>query len=137
MSKSDSVDEYLEALWRSEEEGKPVSNIKTIAKRIGISPPSVVEMLRKMEDKKLVKYIDRKGASLTLAGRKMARQIVRNHRLIELLMKNTIKTKSDEETVCAIEHHITEEFADALCKLLNHPKQCPHGEEIPAGKCCK
>lgn len=131
------MEEYLEALWRSEEEGKSTANIKSIAGKMGISSPSVVEMFRKMENKGLVKYMEREGITLTDIGRKIARQIVKNHRLIELLMEDTIKTKPDEKVVCGIEHHMTEEFADALCKLLNHPKRCPHGEYIPPGKCCK
>ena len=137
MGKSDSEEEYLEALWRFEEDGKSIAQIKSIAKNLDIAPPSVVEMFRRIEDKGLVTYIDRKGITLTPNGRKIARQIVRNHRLIELLMKDTIKFKSDEKMACGIEHHMTGEFADALCKLLNHPQKCPRGKEIPSGKCCK
>jgi len=43
----------------------------------------------------------------------------------------------DEEMVCGIEHHMNEQFTDALCTMLKHPRRCPHDHDIPRGKCCK
>ncbi|HXG07808.1 MAG TPA: iron dependent repressor, metal binding and dimerization domain protein [Nitrososphaera sp.] len=62
--------------------------------------------------------------------------MIRNTRLLEVLMKNALKINIDEEMVCGIEHHMKDIFTDALCTLLKHPRQCPHGREIPPGKCC-
>jgi Mn-dependent DtxR family transcriptional regulator len=42
----------------------------------------------------------------------------------------------DEEMVCGIEHHMKQIFTDALCTLLNHPRECPHRHAIPRGQCC-
>ena len=93
-------------------------------------------MLKKLEKEGLVVYKVRQGIELTEKGRVIARRIIRAHRLTEVLMKETLKTDIREETVCGMEHHMDEEFMDALCTLLKHPTKCPHGHPIPAGKCC-
>jgi len=136
MGVSESVEEYLEALWISEEIGERLAHIKWIAKHLGISAPSAVEMLKKLEIEGLVIYSTRQGIRLTDKGREIAKRIIRGHRLIEVLMKEALKTDIREETVCGMEHHMDEDFMDALCTLLKHPRRCPHGNAIPKGKCC-
>jgi DtxR family Mn-dependent transcriptional regulator len=134
---SESVEEYLEALWISAEEGKPVAKIVWVARRLGVAPPSVVEMFKRLEEQGLVKYSPYRGVGLAEAGRTIARRMVRNHRLVEFLMKQTLNIDADEGIACGVEHHMTEEFTDALCSLLGHPRKCPHGNQIPRGKCCE
>lgn len=137
MSTSESVEEYLETLWVSEEEhGQKLAHLTWVANHLGIAAPSALEMLKKLEKEGLVNYKTRQGIELTQKGRKIARRIIRAHRLTEVLMKETLKTDIREETVCGMEHHMDEEFMDALCMLLNHPTKCPHGNPIPKGKCC-
>lgn len=137
MEISESVGEYLEALWVSEESGEPLARISWIAQHLGVSPPSAVEMLKKLEERGYVTYEPRQGVKLRNEGRTLARQIIRNHRLIEVLMKKTLDMDIDEGMVCGLEHHMTIEFADALCTLLRHPRECPHRNKIPGGKCCE
>jgi DtxR family Mn-dependent transcriptional regulator len=136
MSTSESVEEYLEALLISEERGEKMAHLTWVAEHLGISAPSAVQMLRKMEKQGFVIYNVRQGIELTEEGRGIGRRIIRAHRLIEVLMKETLKTDIREATVCGMEHHMDEEFMDALCTLLNHPGRCPHGNPIPKGKCC-
>jgi DtxR family Mn-dependent transcriptional regulator len=136
MGVSESAEEYLEALWVSEESGEKLAHIKWVAGHLGISAPSAVEMLKKLEKEGFVVYEARQGIQLTDKGKEIARRIIRGHRLIEVLMKKTLKTEVREKTVCGMEHHMDEEFMDALCTLLEHPRRCPHGNVIPKGKCC-
>jgi len=136
MSISESIEEYLEALWVSEERGEKLAHVTWVAEHMGISAPSAVEMLRKLEKEHLVIYKERQGIELTSKGRQIAKRIIRAHRLVEVLMKETLKTDIQEKDVCGMEHHMNEEFLDALCTLLNHPRKCPHGNPIPKGKCC-
>ena len=136
MCISESVEEYLETLWISEEQGEKLAHLTWIADHLGIAAPSALEMLKKLEKEGLVIYKVRQGIELTDKGRKIARRIIRAHRLTEVLMKETLKTDIREETVCGMEHHMDEEFMDALCTLLKHPTKCPHGHPIPKGKCC-
>jgi len=74
---------------------------------------------------------------LTAEGEQIGEQMIRNTRLLEVMMKEALKIEIDEEMVCGIEHHMKEKFTDALCTLLKHPRSCPHGYDIPLGNCCK
>lgn len=133
---SESAEEYLEALWISEERGKPIAKISWVAKQLNVAPPSVVEMFKKLQERGLVIYHPYNGVRLSESGRIIARHVVRNHRLVEFLMNQTLGMDVDEDIVCGIEHHMTVEFTDALCTLLGHPRKCPHGNPIPKGSCC-
>ncbi len=137
MGLSENTEEYLEILYLLEEEGKKVAKINEISVSLDIAPPSAVEMLKKMETNGLVNYEARVGISLTKKGRAKARQIIRNHRLAERLLTDILDMKIDEEAICGMEHHISEEIADAVCTSLNHPRKCPHGKDVPKGKCCQ
>jgi DtxR family Mn-dependent transcriptional regulator len=140
MEITENVEEYLETLYTLDEEGKHVAKISDIASNLSVTPPSAVEMLKKIEKEGLVDYRVREGVSLTKKGRKLARRIIRNHRIAELLLTEILEVDIDdgthEDMVCAIEHHITDEMADAVCTKLNHPGKCPHGKNIPEGGCC-
>jgi len=136
MGFSESVEEYLETLWISEERGEKLAHLTWVANHLKISAPSAQEMLKKLEKEGLVIYKPRQGVELTDKGRKIGKRIIRAHRLIEVLMDTALKTDIREETVCGMEHHMDEKFMDALCTLLDHPRNCPHGNLIPKGKCC-
>jgi len=133
-----SVDEYLEALWVILMEKGQAAKIKLVAKELHIAPPSVVQMFGKMKSLGLVEYDKRGGAELTRMGKKRAKQLVRNHRLMEKLLVDVVGVKIDEieRPACGAEHHLSLEVADAICTFLKHPRKCPHGNPIPKGKCC-
>jgi DtxR family Mn-dependent transcriptional regulator len=73
---------------------------------------------------------------MTEEGESIGKQMIRNTRLLEVMMKDALKIEIDEEMVCGIEHHMKNQFTDALCTLLKHPRECPHGHGIPKGNCC-
>jgi len=136
MDHSERAEEYLELLYVLEEQGLDLARISRVSKELGISAPSAVQMLQRLTDDGLVEYHRREGVRLTNNGRDVARAIVRNHRLIETLMKKTLGKDVDETVVCGLEHHMSEEFANAICTLLGHPATCPHGNSVPEGDCC-
>lgn len=131
MQLSENTEEYLEILWTLEEDGIKPAKVSDIAQRLKISPPSVVEMLDKLEGMGVVRYRGEIGISFTKKGRNIAKKIVRNHRLAELLITGILKIKMDETAACGIEHHISEDIADAVNRILKNPKKCPHGKPIP------
>src|SRR3989338_1178210 len=63
--------------------------------------------------------------------------VIRRHRLAERLLTDVLETKGDEDSACKFEEILSEEVTDAICALLGHPSECPHGMSIPAGDCCK
>jgi DtxR family transcriptional regulator, Mn-dependent transcriptional regulator len=133
-AESEHIEMYLKAIWYIQEKGQD-AKVSSIAKLLNVTQPSVVQMLRKLHNSKLVEYSQAK-VTLTEHGRRIGRQMIRNTRLLEVMMKDALKIEVDEEMACGIEHHMKNIFTDALCTLLKHPRKCPHGHNIPKGKCC-
>jgi len=133
-AEAEHVEMYLKAIWHIKERNEPVK-ISTIAKMLNVRQPSVVQMLKKLNGQNLVSY-SKAAVKLTEEGEKIGASMMRNSRLLEVLMENALKVEIDEEMVCGIEHHMNKQFTDALCTMLKHPRKCPHGHEIPVGECC-
>ena len=136
-AESEHIEMYLKAIWHIREKKEKVK-VSSIAKILNVRQPSVVQMLHKLNDADLVEYS--KGNSvmkLTSEGEQIGERMMRNTRLLEVMMNEALKIEIDEEMVCGIEHHMKDRFTDALCTLLKHPRSCPHGYRIPPGKCCK
>ena len=133
-AEAEHVEMYLKAIWHIKERGEPVK-ISTIAKMLNVRQPSVVQMLKKLNEQNLVNY-NKAGVELTEEGERIGASMMRNSRLLEVLMDSALKVEIDEEMVCGIEHHMNKQFTDALCTMLKHPKKCPHGHDIPRGNCC-
>ncbi len=119
-AEAEHVEMYLKAIWHIKEKNEPVK-ISVIAKMLNVRQPSVVQMLKKLNQKELVEY-NKAGVTLT--------------ETLEVLMDSALKVEIDEEMVCGIEHHMNIQFTDALCTMLNHPRKCPHDHDIPMGECC-
>jgi DtxR family Mn-dependent transcriptional regulator len=133
-AESEHVEMYLKAIWYIRERGEEVK-VSSVAKLLNVTQPSVVQMLRKLNDSQLVRY-GKGSVEMTPEGDRIGKQMMRNTRLLEVLMRDALKIEIDEEMVCGIEHHMKDIFTDALCTLLKHPRKCPHGHTIPRGKCC-
>jgi DtxR family Mn-dependent transcriptional regulator len=133
-AEAEHVEMYLKAIWHIKERNEPVK-ISVIAKMLNVRQPSVVQMLKKLNEKELVEY-NKAGVFLTETGEKIGSSMMRNSRLLEVLMDSALKVEIDEEMVCGIEHHMNMQFTDALCTMLNHPRKCPHDHDIPMGECC-
>jgi DtxR family Mn-dependent transcriptional regulator len=131
MSRSN-VEEYLEAIYGLEEEHKPASTTE-IAKRLGFSAPSVTEMLQRLAKEGYVLYEPYKGVTLTKNGRRAAKKITRKHRLLEHFLRNllNIRKGSVHKQACEMEHVLSDEAEDNLCKMLGYPDTCPDGKPIP------
>ena len=134
-AEAEHVEMYLKAIWHIREQGNEVK-ISTIANMLHVRQPSVVQMLKKLAEKELVNY-NKAGVTLTESGEKTGSTMMRNSRLLEVLMDNALKVEIDEEMVCGMEHHMNKQFTDALCTMLNHPRKCPHSHDIPLGECCQ
>jgi len=104
-----------------------------IAESLKNNPASVVDMLRKLSDKKLLEYDKNKGVRLTDKGGNAAFQVVRRHRLWEVFLKDKLGYAWDEVHDIAeqLEHVQQTELADRLDKYLDFPTYDPHGDPIP------
>jgi DtxR family Mn-dependent transcriptional regulator len=134
-AEAEHIEMYLKAIWHLKERKEDIK-ISTIAKMLNVRQPSVVQMLKKLNGKNLVNY-NKAGVKLTEDGQTIGSSMMRNSRLLEVLMDSALKVEIDEEMVCGIEHHMNKQFTDALCTMLNHPRKCPHNLDIPIGPCCE
>ncbi len=132
MSLSQSVEDYLKAIYVLQSEGEAASTTN-IAKALDVSSASVTNMVKRLAKMKLLEHESYKGAKLTPAGVKIALEVLRHHRLLELYLKDVMGYSWDEvhEEAENLEHHISEQFEDRIAELLNHPTHDPHGDPIP------
>ena len=124
---------YLKAILSISlnEDGKVSTN--AIANEIGTSAASVSDMLKKLQEKKLIKYEKYKGVELSKSGKSKAINILRKHRLWETFLVNKLGFNWSEvhDVAEQLEHIQSAELIDRLDIFLEHPKFDPHGEPIP------
>jgi DtxR family transcriptional regulator, Mn-dependent transcriptional regulator len=128
---SSAVEDYLKAIFELGE-----NNIKTqdVADTLSVSAASVTGMLKKLSELKLVSYEKYYGVSLTPAGRNIALETLRHHRLIETYLMQALGYAWHEvhEEAEKLEHHISEDFEQRIAEMLGNPTYDPHGDPIPA-----
>ncbi len=128
---SENVEEYLETIYKkSLSDG--IAKTTEISRDLGIAPGSVTQMLKKLEEEGYVNYYQYKGVKLTDKGFKIARSIVRKHRLLETFLFNTLGIDLEDlhEQACAMEHSLSDEAERKMCQLLDYPNQCPDDHNI-------
>ena len=133
MVLSQSVEDYLKAIYLLETEGNAATT-NSIAEALSVSSASVTNMFKKLAKLKLINHKSYRGAELTKAGEKIALEVIRHHRLLELYLKEMMGYSWDEvhDEAEKLEHHISEQFEDKIAELLNDPTHDPHGDPIPS-----
>lgn len=127
-----SIEDYLKTIFEIEKlEGKVTTN--SLSEKLNVAPASVTSMIKKLSSKKLITHKRYQGVKLTKAGRKIALEIVRHHRLIELYLQEALGVSWDKvhEEAEKWEHVISEEIEDRMDKFLGYPTSDPHGSPIP------
>lgn len=134
MSRSQSVEDYLKAIYKLESalDGKGVPTSK-LAAEMDVANASVTNMVKRLADLGMVTYESYYGSRLTESGRKIALEMIRHHRLLELYLAEMLGYSWDQvhDEAEKLEHHISEQFEDKISELLNDPKFDPHGDPIP------
>lgn len=127
-----SEENYLKAIYHLTQDGEKITPT-AIAKALDNNPASVIDMLKKLTEKKLINYDKIKGAKLTAIGIKAAMDIVRRHRLWEVFLLEKLGYKWGEVHNIAeqLEHVADNGLADRLDKFLGYPDYDPHGDPIP------
>jgi DtxR family Mn-dependent transcriptional regulator len=129
---SESIEMYLKSICELEALDTPVA-ISQLAQRLGVSSPSIIDMVKRLSGEDLVKHKPYKGVVLTEQGRKRAYKILRRHRLWECFLADNLGLawENVHDFACRLEHATAPEVADALAQFLDHPPTCPHGNPIP------
>jgi len=130
---TESTENYLKAIYSLEKERGEVLTTQ-LAQRLKVTPASTTGMLRKLAEMKLVSYKKYQGVALTNSGRKIALEVIRHHRLLELYLNEVMGVPWDKVHLEAekLEHAISEELEDRIDQLLGYPTKDPHGSPIPS-----
>lgn len=127
------MEDYIKAIYKIQQHSERATTL-LIASHLGFSAASVTNMLKRLAELGLVEYTPYQGVSLSAAGQKIALEIVRHHRLIELYLAERMGYSWDEVDAEAekLEHVISEALEARMDALLGYPKIDPHGDPIPA-----
>jgi DtxR family Mn-dependent transcriptional regulator len=129
------MEDYLKVTYKLQKQ-KGLDRVSTsaIAEALGLSAASVTNMLKRLSNIKLINYNPYRGVELTEAGEKVALEVIRHHRLIELYLAEALGYSWDKVDAEAekLEHSISEEFEDKIDEILGYPTEDPHGDPIPA-----
>jgi DtxR family Mn-dependent transcriptional regulator len=126
------VEDYLKAIFEVQrDQGKVATTV--LAERMGVAPASATGMMKKLATLKLVRHNPYQGVVLTRAGEKVALEVLRHHRLLELYLAEALGYSWDQvhDEACRLEHVISEAFEDKIFEALGRPTRDPHGEPIP------
>ncbi len=131
MELEEKAEEVLEALWiRTKEEKKDSFPLDDLG---GMNRP-----IEKLINADFISISDNR-IMLTSKGLPVAKDVVRRHRLAERLLTDVLGARDIliHEKACKFEHLLDRGLDESICILLGHPKICPHGSPIPAGRCCQ
>lgn len=129
---SRAIEDYLKTIYKAEQKHKSVTN-SLVADQMGVKPASATAMIKKLAKQNLVTHQPYHGILLTAAGRKIALEVLRHHRLIELYLSEALGVPWDKvhDEAENLEHAISEELEDRMDAALGHPSFDPHGSPIP------
>lgn len=127
------TEEYLEAIFKLQEETNEPVSITRLAEHMGLSAASASEMVKRLSQAGTVDYSPSREISLTADGEKQASQVVRRHRLSERLLTDVLGFGWEHvhDEACKLEHALSPEVEERLAAKLGDPQTCPHGHPIP------
>ena len=126
------AEDYLKSIYKLQEKGGKVST-GILAAYLNVKPASATGMIKKLKTMKLVRHERYRGVTLTDAGRVIALEIIRHHRLLELYLFKALGVPWDgvHEEAEKLEHVISEDMEARMDEFLGYPTADPHGAPIP------
>jgi len=129
---SEAIEDFLKAVYLLQQEQDRVQT-SALAELLGITAPSTTEMAKKLAKANLVVHEPYRGIRLTPVGERVALEIVRNHRLLELFLVRALGYTWDEvhEEAERLEHAVSGRLIQRIAEYLGNPRYDPHGDPIP------
>ena len=129
---TNAIQDYVKAIYKLSANDENVTT-NSIADRLQVSQASVTGMIKKLHEIKLIRHKPYQGVELTESGKKVALEIIRHHRLIELYLAEAMGYSWDQvhEEAEKLEHVISEQFEEKMTQFLGNPTVDPHGAPIP------
>ena len=128
---SEAIENYAKAIYALEQRGEVTNN--ALAERLGVTPASASSMVKKLDELGLVEHVPYKGVKLTESGRRVALEVLRHHRLLELYLAESLGVPWDRvhDEAEVLEHVLSEELEELIAAKLGNPTHDPHGDPIP------
>jgi DtxR family Mn-dependent transcriptional regulator len=130
---SEAIENYAKAIYALEERGGETVTTNALAERLHVTPASASSMVKKLDELVLVTHVPYKGVKLTDSGRRVALEVLRHHRLLELYLAESLGVPWDRvhDEAEVLEHVLSEELEELISAKLGHPTRDPHGDPIP------
>jgi DtxR family Mn-dependent transcriptional regulator len=127
------VEDYAKAIYALEQRDGNAVSTNALAERLGVTPASASAMVKRLDGLGLVTHTPYRGVQLTAAGTKVALEILRHHRLLELYLAETLGVPWDRvhDEAEVLEHVLSEELEELIAAKLGDPTHDPHGDPIP------
>lgn len=127
------AEDYLKTILAKSADSSDLVTMGQIVESMGVVPGTVTTMVKSLAEQGLLEHHPRQGVRLTEAGRKVALDVLRKHRLIETFLVMTLKMDWADvhEEAERLEHAISERVLARIDALLGHPATDPHGDPIP------
>ena len=130
---SPEIEDYAKAIYTLQQRADGPVTTTALAERLNVSAASASGMVRRLGEIGLAKHEPYKGVELTEAGRAVALEVIRHHRLLELLLAELgVPWDRVHDEAEVLEHHISEELEALIAERLGDPTHDPHGDPIPA-----
>lgn len=126
------VEDYLKTIYTLSRDHERVTTTD-LSRTLKVTPASITNMLKKLKHLRLIRYKSYQGVELLPSGKKIALEVIRHHRLLELYLKEALGYSWDRvhEEAEKLEHHISENFEEKISTILGDPEFDPHGDPIP------
>ena len=127
------VEDYAKAIYALQTQRGSAVNTNAIAERLGVTPASASNMAKKLSALGLVEHVPYRGVRLTTAGQRVALEVLRHHRLLELYLAENLDVPWDRvhDEAEVLEHVLSEELEELIACKLGNPTHDPHGDPIP------
>jgi DtxR family transcriptional regulator, Mn-dependent transcriptional regulator len=136
MTRSPAVEDYAKAIYGLAQTSDGAVTTNALAERLGVTAASASGMCKKLGELGLVTHMPYKGVELTQAGERVALEIIRHHRLLELYLTESLDVPWDRVHAEAevLEHVLSEELEELIAAKLGNPTVDPHGDPIPTAE---
>jgi len=130
---SSAVEDYAKAIYALEDRCGDAVSTNALAERLGVTAASASGMVKRLGELGLVEHEPYRGVTLTEAGRKVALEVMRHHRLLELYLVQSLGVPWDRvhQEAEVLEHVLSEELEELIAAKLGDPTHDPHGDPIP------
>src|SRR5947209_8921252 len=133
LTVSSAVEDYAKAIYALEQRGGEAVSTNAIAERLGVTAASASGMVKRMGELGLVEHRPYRGVTLTDRGRRVALEVMRHHRLLELYLVESLGVPWDRvhREAEVLEHVLSDELEELIAAKLGNPTHDPHGDPIP------